>query len=222
MRRIDVSFLVLATLCLIVGVSMGIVMGILHDFQLAPVHAHLNLLGWASLALFGLSYKSYPALARSRLALVEDHAQLPDVETRALTFDRPARALLVDKVGGDATGVHATGVAIHNMVSGLEAMKAAFADREARERLSVAAAVAKAVVAPRQVVRQPTVAGSSSAGGFSADTLVLLGLEKANKADPGYDTAFMDGTWSECPARRWVPALYAAIWRRAVAGGGSK
>ena len=82
----------------------------------------------------------------------------------------------------------------------------------------MAAAVAKAVVAPRQVVRQPTVAGSSSAGAFTADTLVLLGLEKANKADPGYDTAFMDGTWSECPARRWVPALYAAIWRRALAG----
>ena len=129
-----------------------------------------------------------------------------------------ARALIAEKVGGDPTGVHATGVAIHNMVSGLEAMKAAWADREARERLSVAAAVAKAVVAPRQVVRQPTVAGSCSAGAFTADTLVLLQLETANKADPGYDTAFMDGTWSECPARRWVPALYAAIWRRALAG----
>lgn len=129
-----------------------------------------------------------------------------------------ARALIAGKVAGDPTGVHATGVAIHNMVSGLKAMKAAFADTEARTRLSVAAAVAVAVVAPRQVVRQPTVAGSSSAGAFSADTLVLLGLEKANRADPGYDTAFMDGAWSECPARRWVPALYAAVWRRALAG----
>ena len=69
MPRIDVSFLVLATLCLIGGVSMGIVMGILHQFEYAPVHAHLNLLGWASLALFGLSYRSYPALQRSKLAL---------------------------------------------------------------------------------------------------------------------------------------------------------
>ena len=68
MPRIDVSFLLLATVCLIGGVSMGIVMGILHDFQFAPVHAHLNLVGWASLALFGLAYKSYPALQRSRLA----------------------------------------------------------------------------------------------------------------------------------------------------------
>ena len=70
MRRIDIYFLVLAVLCLIVGVSMGIGMGIAHDFQFAPVHAHLNLLGWTSLALFGLTYKAYPTLAESRLGLV--------------------------------------------------------------------------------------------------------------------------------------------------------
>ena len=69
MRRIDVYFLLLATACLIVGVVLGIWMGIAHDFQFAPVHAHLNLLGWASLALFGLVYKAYPVLGRSRLAL---------------------------------------------------------------------------------------------------------------------------------------------------------
>ena len=67
MLRIDVLFLLLATLCLAVGVSMGIGMGIAHDFQFAPVHAHLNLVGWASLALYGLAYRAYPALNRSRL-----------------------------------------------------------------------------------------------------------------------------------------------------------
>ena len=69
MRRIDLYFLILAALCLITGVMMGIGMGIAHDFQFAPVHAHLNLLGWTSLALFGLTYKAYPTLAQSRLAL---------------------------------------------------------------------------------------------------------------------------------------------------------
>ena len=67
MLRIDVLFLLLATLCMTVGVSMGIGMGIAHDFQFAPVHAHLNLVGWASLALYGLAYRAYPALKRSRL-----------------------------------------------------------------------------------------------------------------------------------------------------------
>lgn len=69
MRRIDLYFIFLATVCLITGVSMGIWMGIAHDFQLAPVHAHLNLLGWASLGLFGLCYRAYPELAHSRLSL---------------------------------------------------------------------------------------------------------------------------------------------------------
>ena len=69
MRRIDTFFVLTAAACLIGGVAMGIFMGIAHDFQLAPVHAHLNLLGWASLALFGLVYKAWPALAQSRIAL---------------------------------------------------------------------------------------------------------------------------------------------------------
>ena len=68
MLRNDVFFLVLATLCMVVGVGMGIGMGVAHDFQLAPVHAHLNLVGWVSLALYGLAYRGYPALSRSRLA----------------------------------------------------------------------------------------------------------------------------------------------------------
>ena len=40
------------------------------DFQLAPVHAHLNLVGFVLPSVFGLTYKAYPALARSRLAIL--------------------------------------------------------------------------------------------------------------------------------------------------------
>ena len=69
MVRIDIGFLLLATICLVTGVSFGILMGLSQDFQLAPVHAHINLVGWASLAIFGLVYRAYPALARSRLSL---------------------------------------------------------------------------------------------------------------------------------------------------------
>ncbi|HEX2555989.1 MAG TPA: hypothetical protein VHL98_20010 [Microvirga sp.] len=68
MRRFDLPFLFLALLSLAVGVSLGIWMGIVHDFQFAPVHAHLNLLGWVSLAIFGLCYRAYPSLAGSWLA----------------------------------------------------------------------------------------------------------------------------------------------------------
>jgi hypothetical protein len=69
MVRIDVSFIVLAALCLLAGLLMGIGMAAAHDFQLAPIHAHLNLVGFVALSIFGLTYRAYPALARSRLAL---------------------------------------------------------------------------------------------------------------------------------------------------------
>ena len=68
MNRYDLQFLVLAALSLIVGVSLGIVMAASRDFQLMPVHAHLNLVGWVSLALFGLVYRAYPSLGMKRLA----------------------------------------------------------------------------------------------------------------------------------------------------------
>ena len=68
MNRVDLYFLLLATVLLICRAVLGIVMGAREDFQLAPVHAHLNLAGWASLALFGLTYRAYPELAATRLA----------------------------------------------------------------------------------------------------------------------------------------------------------
>ncbi|WP_088347718.1 MULTISPECIES: cytochrome-c oxidase [Rhodomicrobium] len=70
MPRIDLSFLLLGAACLICGVCLGIYMGINQDFQLSPVHAHLNLVGWASLALFGVIYRAFPELLASRLARV--------------------------------------------------------------------------------------------------------------------------------------------------------
>jgi cbb3-type cytochrome oxidase subunit 1 len=68
MNRLDLKFLLLGAIMLTVGVTLGVVMGIRHDFALAPVHAHINLVGWASLSLFGIVYKLYPEMAQSRLA----------------------------------------------------------------------------------------------------------------------------------------------------------
>lgn len=60
----------LAVVYLMAGVGLGIVMGATENFTLRPVHAHLNLLGWATLALAGLIYSVYPKAAATRLALV--------------------------------------------------------------------------------------------------------------------------------------------------------
>jgi len=61
-------FLRLAVVYALLGVTLGIVMAASHDYTLRPVHAHLNLLGWASMGLFGLWYRSAPAAAETRLA----------------------------------------------------------------------------------------------------------------------------------------------------------
>ena len=58
----------LAVIYLVAGMSLGIWMGINQDFTLRPVHAHVNLLGWATLAVAALIFYMFPRLARTRLA----------------------------------------------------------------------------------------------------------------------------------------------------------
>ena len=58
----------LAVLYLIAGVGLGLYMAASNDHSMHPVHAHLNLLGWVTLALFGLFYRAVPAAAATTLA----------------------------------------------------------------------------------------------------------------------------------------------------------
>jgi cbb3-type cytochrome oxidase subunit 1 len=58
----------LAVVYFVVGIALGLQMAASNDFTLAPVHAHLNLLGWVSLAIFAGVYRIWPATERSRLA----------------------------------------------------------------------------------------------------------------------------------------------------------
>jgi hypothetical protein len=63
-------FLKIAVVYLMIGATLGLYMGISEKFTLAPVHAHLLLLGWASLALAGIVYHLYPAAGTTRLATI--------------------------------------------------------------------------------------------------------------------------------------------------------
>jgi cbb3-type cytochrome oxidase subunit 1 len=66
----SVRLIRIAALYLVLGVTLGIVMGITHQFSLAPVHAHVNLLGWVTLGIIGVVYHLHPAAAETRLAHV--------------------------------------------------------------------------------------------------------------------------------------------------------
>ncbi|NIX77707.1 hypothetical protein [Microvirga terricola] len=63
----------LAALC---GIALGISMAIAQDHTLHSVHAHINLVGWASMFLFGLYYHVVPA-ADSKLAKIHYYVALP-------------------------------------------------------------------------------------------------------------------------------------------------
>jgi hypothetical protein len=56
------SFLVTGAAYLIVGIVFGAYMGASQDHTLAPVHAHINLLGFTLMTVFGLAYRLIPGL----------------------------------------------------------------------------------------------------------------------------------------------------------------
>ncbi len=58
----------IAVIYFVVAVGLGVFMGASGDHSLFPLHAHLNLLGWVSMSLFGLLGKNFPGIASNRLA----------------------------------------------------------------------------------------------------------------------------------------------------------
>ena len=65
-----VRLIKLAVVYLVIGMTLGVGMGMSHNFLFRSVHAHVNLLGWASLALAALVFHVFPETARTRLATV--------------------------------------------------------------------------------------------------------------------------------------------------------
>ncbi len=69
MPKISQLFFKSATIFFIIGVIMGLHMGISGDHTPFPAHAHLNLLGWVSSAIFAIYYALNPAKAVGRLPM---------------------------------------------------------------------------------------------------------------------------------------------------------
>ena len=68
--NISRTYLLTGSLYLLVGIILGMYMGGKQDFTLAPVHAHINLLGFTLMTLFGVAYRVMPQLAGNMLAKV--------------------------------------------------------------------------------------------------------------------------------------------------------
>ncbi len=61
-------FVRLSVIYVLIGMALGIYMAASHDHVQAPTHAHLNLLGYVSMFLYGLFYRAWPQAAESALA----------------------------------------------------------------------------------------------------------------------------------------------------------
>ena len=70
MANIDRWFLRVAVIYALVAMLLGITMGISQDHSQMPTHAHLNLVGWVSMALYALVYRQWPAAGQSKLAML--------------------------------------------------------------------------------------------------------------------------------------------------------
>lgn len=68
--NISRSFIVMGAAYLLVGIVLGSYMGGSGDHSLAPVHAHINLLGFTLMTVFGIGYRMIPGLAEGTLPKV--------------------------------------------------------------------------------------------------------------------------------------------------------
>ena len=68
MKAIDTTYVAIGALWLVVGMVLGIVMGASENFTFIPVHAHINLVGFACHAVFGMAYRQWPSMKASPLA----------------------------------------------------------------------------------------------------------------------------------------------------------
>jgi len=66
--NISRNFLIAGSAYLLVGIGFGMYMGPTQDFKFAPLHAHINLLGFVLMTLFGVAYRVMPELAGNSLA----------------------------------------------------------------------------------------------------------------------------------------------------------
>lgn len=70
MPRVSAAFFLVGALLVLCGMTLGQFMGAHEDFTLAPLHAHINLLGWVTLALYGTFYALTKETYSPRLAWI--------------------------------------------------------------------------------------------------------------------------------------------------------
>ncbi len=69
-ERLAARFIRHAAIYALIGMAWGIYMAASQDHATHPGHAHLLLLGWVSMALYGIVYRLYPKAAEGKLPVI--------------------------------------------------------------------------------------------------------------------------------------------------------
>lgn len=93
------KFLRLAMIYALIGLAIGVWMGATEDFRIRSAHAHLNLLGYVSMFIYGLFYRVVPKAAGDAFAAA--HFWLANITLIALI---PLVALINLRVAPSVVG----------------------------------------------------------------------------------------------------------------------
>lgn len=70
MQKIGIRLIQMSAIYMVIGLVLGMVMAISHNYQARTVHTHLNLLGWMAMGLTGVIYTSHPSVAKGLLSKI--------------------------------------------------------------------------------------------------------------------------------------------------------
>lgn len=128
-----------------------------------------------------------------------------------------ARDLIEEAAGGDVHCIHATTVAMKNMVATLPRLRLVAQQPQARV-LAAKDAVERSLVAPRVIVRgcQGELPTPFTERPLGVRTLIVFQLQKMFEQTGDVDVAFTAQSWSACPAQRLVIDMLELVWNVAL------
>jgi hypothetical protein len=129
-----------------------------------------------------------------------------------------AREEVWKRANYDPHCIHATAIAVHNIVDSLARMAALRNDPSRRERLSDETILGQCIKAPPRLLRRSVdkVDVAFLRKPIPKHALVVFDLQAMHEGSTDTGLAFLEGEWSQCPAHRFVPALLLAVWRAAT------
>src|SRR5262249_7408596 len=125
-----------------------------------------------------------------------------------------SKKLIWELAGNEPVLIHASAIAVHNVVDSLARMRAAM-QTNGPWHTTPAEAAAQALVAPPALLRECPIKNDLPRR-LRPGTLVIFRLKKMHAGTNDNDLAFTRNEWSECPAYVIIPRLLEAVWTAAV------